>query len=71
MGQRMSDLIDKLHDLAHHAYDTVTGSLHDPAAKYQTPAGQPDVGTGIAAAGQDTLAERSGKLNDAIDSMTK
>lgn len=69
----MSDLVDKLHDLAHHAYDAVTGALSDPAkpTKYSTPPGQPNTGTGIAAAGQDAITNYNKTLNDKIDEMSK
>lgn len=71
----MADMLDKVHDLVHHAYDTVSGALKAPSTpskspsttKYFTPPGQAKVGTGIAAAGQDSLSGRQEQVNKAVD----
>lgn len=74
----MSDLLDKIGNLAHHAYDTAKGALSAPSAppkapsttKYYTPPGQVKAGTGIVAAGQDSLSGRKEQINDAVDAAS-
>jgi hypothetical protein len=70
----MSDLLDKVGDLAHQAYNAVTGALSAPSAPAKPAATTIDasqhLGSGIAQKGAETVGGRQKQINDAVDAAS-
>ena len=71
----MSDVLDKIHDLAHHAYDTVTGMLSAPSAPAKPAATAQDasqhLGNGLAANAASNISGRQKQIDDAVDAASR
>jgi hypothetical protein len=67
--------LDKIKDLAHHAYDAVTGTISDAASKIASSAPREpipsDVGSGAAANAAKLIANRDASTMAAVDAMSK
>ncbi len=70
----MSDTLDKLGDLAHHAYDMVTGAISAPSTPAKPGATTIDashhLGSGAAQQASDTLSGRQKQIDAAVDAAS-
>ena len=65
-----SPILDKIHDLDHHAYDAITGTLSGPSAPSKAPSTTLDasqhLGTGLADRGAAAIRGRSDQLDKQV-----
>lgn len=69
----MSDILDKIHDLAHHAVNLVTGDItksDPPKPPYTGVDASQHLGSGLAKKGADAISGRQKQIDSAVDDMS-